>query len=242
MKYVTIGVIGVIFILKSVTEYIDKPELAATRILVTIVTCTMSVLLFVFNGNALFSYILTFAIGTYVVFAIFVFSAFLAEHHMEIVWISYDIITIICSITSFATGTNDLLYLKYISLGLLGISCIILIFIIFYNDIEEAIIGTVLIIASCIVTGLIFGFSDTSGMKYILVSAIGIYITLIAYVFTAMCDEDYINDILGIGFCILIICFIIMSFYNSIIRIITIILFVIYVLAGIIRVAIEEYC
>ena len=215
LKYVTIGVIGVIFILKSVTEYIDKPELAATRILVTIVTCTMSVLLFVFNGNALFSYILTFAIGTYVVFAIFVFSAFLAEHHMEIVWISYDIITIICSITSFATGTNDLLYLKYISLGLLGISCIILIFIIFYNDIEEAIIGTVLIIASCIVTGLMFGFSDTSGMKYILVSAIGIYITLIAYVFTAMCDEDYINDILGIGFCILIICLIIMSFFNS---------------------------
>ena len=243
LKYITIGLFGLGLIVLCLVKYLDEDNvMALTGAILISVASILTGLIIGFIGKAGFKYILTFLIGTLIVITIFMFTLFLSEFPVEIVWISATIVYAICTVTSLIMGSFEVTYLKYISIGLLGISLIIPIGIIFSDNIEAAITGTVLIIATCIMTGLIFKFSETNGMKYILVIAIGVYITMIVYAFTAMCEEDDMNIVWCTGVCILIICFIIMSFYNSIIRIITIILFVIYVLAGIIRVAIEEYC
>ena len=230
-KYIPIGMFGLGLIILCLVILLDEDKvMALTGAILIFVASILTGLLIGFIGKAGFKYILTILIGTLIVITIFMFTLSLSEFPVEIVWISATIVYAICTVTSLIMGSFEVTYLKYISIGLLGISLIIPIGIIFSDNIEAAITGTVLIIATCIMTGLIFKFSETNGMKYILVIAIGIYITMIVYAFTAMCEEDDMDIVWATGFCILIICFIIMSFYNSIIRILTIIFISIYVL------------
>ena len=242
LKYMSIGLFGSGLIVLCLVNYLDEDKaMALTGAVLIVVASILTGLLIGFIGKAGFKYILTFLIGTLICIMTILFISFFSELTVEIVWTSALVIYALCTLTSLIMGSFEVTYLKYIAIGLFGITCLILICNTFDDNDRLACTGAVLITASCIMTGLIFKFSNTSGIKYILVIAIGIYITLIVYTFIAIFGNDYIEDVWTTGLCILIVCFIVMSFFNIIIRIITILFFAICV-STLTYAAYDEFC
>ena len=108
---------------------------------------------------------------------------------MEIVWLSGGVTFGICTFVDLILGFFEVLFLRYVAIVLIGIGLIVLCFFLFADrDTKTVYTGIVLIILSCIMSGLIIGLIGKSGLKYALICGIGSYIVLIIYVILAIYD------------------------------------------------------
>ena len=103
-------------------------------------------------------------------------------------------------------GSSEVSFLKYIAIGVIGIGLIVLCFVIFWDkDSEIVYTGAILIIISCIMSGLIIWFIGKSGLKYALIFGIGSYIVLIIYVVSAISEWEmkkvWISEVMILGLC-----------------------------------------
>ena len=189
LKYLAIGVIGIGLIVICFAMYWDEDnkEIAFTGVILIVISCIMSGLIIGMIDNNGLKYALIFGIGTYVVFIIYVISA-ICQWEMKNVWISGGVILGICTFVSLILGSFEVSFLKYVVIGVIGIGLIVICFVLYWDeDTAVAFTGAILIIISCIMSGLIIGLIGKNGLKYALVFGIGSYIVFIMYVISAIC-------------------------------------------------------
>ena len=180
-----IGEIGIGLIVICFVLYWDEDNKANayTGAIIILISCIMSGLIIGLIGNNGLKYVLIFGIGSYIVFIIYVISI-ICEWEMKIVWIIGGLILGICTLVDLILGSFEVSFLKYVVIGVIGIGLIVICFVLYWDEDNKAIVytGVILIIVSCIMSGLIIGLIGHNGLKYALVFGIGSYIVLILYV------------------------------------------------------------
>ena len=104
----------------------------------------------------------------------------------------------ICTFVDLIIGSFEVSFLKYVVIGIVGL--IVLCFAMYWDE-DKIIVyaGIILIIISCIMTGLIIGLTGKSGWVGVLIFGIASYIVLIIFLINAICKEENIStiDIMG---------------------------------------------
>ena len=206
LKYVVIGVIGIGLIVICFVLYWDEDTaIVYTGMTLIIISCIMSGLIIGLIGKSGLKYVFVFGIGSYIVFIIYVISM-ICKWEMKIVWISGGVILGICAIVGLIIGSFEVSFLKYLATFLIGIELIVLCFFLFADrDTKTVYTGIVLIILSCIMSGLIIGLIGKSGLKYALICGIGSYIVFIIYVKLAIYDGEmeivWVSGVVLFGIC-----------------------------------------
>ena len=203
MKYILIGVIGIILIVICFAICSNEIEVAITGTIIIIATCIVTGLTFVFVNNGIFKYVLIFAVGTYIVFIIFLIMALSDSKEMEIVYTSAGILLGICFITCLIYGSFEVSVVRYITIGLIGILLIVLCFVKYRDSMDVAFTGTIYIIAACIMTGLIT--NDSNYLKHVLIFTIGTYVACIVYLMCAIFEWE-MGFVFGVSIIIMGVC------------------------------------
>ena len=239
LKYISIGVIGFILIVICFNKFgSSKIELAVTGMILIIISCILTGLIIGLIGKNGLKYALIFGIGSYIVLIIYLLGI-IDKRKWKEVWINGGIILEICINISLVVASFEVWYMKYLAIATIGL-CLIQIILITEKErnlSEKTYTGAVLVIVNCIFAGLIFGFTGTILFKYILVFGIGSFITFLTYLIIRICNWEveyvYICGCITFGICILAY-MILWSLINSVVRVITIIIFCIVAIIAII--------
>ena len=208
LKYVVIVVIGIGLIAICFVLYCDEDtEIAFTGITLIIISCIISGLTIGLIGKSVWQYVLIFGIGSYIELIIYVI-CIIYEWEMNSVWISGGVIIGICTLVDLIIGLFEVSFLKYVVIVVIGIGLIAICIAMYCDeDTEIASIGTILLICCGILSGLTLVFNGKSGLKYVLIYAIGSYVEFIYFVY-AWCrgnhDTERVWEAAGVIFCICI--------------------------------------
>ena len=179
--YVGAVVSGVLII--SVSLYLNKKAgMLATGLVVIGISYMFNTFVGIFTSGLL---------AIYIVYLI-------VQHRywkLSIVYSSAGVIFGICIIISLLIGINQNGIMKYLLLLVIGLFLIYIIYVIaYYLEWEKKILytGIVVIMLSCVISGLIIGLIGNNGLKYALVFGIGSYIVLIIYVISIICKLEMI--------------------------------------------------
>ena len=151
---------------------------------VILLGCIIAWLSMVLSQIDILKYIMIFAIGLFLIYLVLL-SVYYCDWEIYVVYWSAGIILGICTITCLIIGLNQNGIMKYLLLLVIGLFLIYIIYVIaYYLEWEKKILytGIVVIMLSCVISGLIIGLIGKSGLKYVLICGIGSYITFIIYV------------------------------------------------------------
>ena len=189
------------------------------------------------------SYMFNTFVGIFTSGLLAVYIVYLIVHNhnwkLNIVYFSAGSIFGICIIISLLIGFNQNGIMKYLLLLVIGLFLIYVVYLFqYYLEWEKNILytGIVILILSCIMSGLIIGLIGNNGLKYTLVFGIGSYIVLIIYVISAICKWEMKNVWISGGVILGICAFvdlILKSFEVSILK---------YVVIGIIGIGLITIC
>ena len=161
---------------------------------VILLGCIITSISMVLSQIDILKYIMIFAIGLFLIYLVLL-SVYYCDWEIDVVYWSAGIVFGICTITCLIIGLNQNGIMKYLLLLVIGLFLIYIIYVIAYNlEWEKKILytGIVVIMLSCVISGLIIGLIGNNGLKYALVFGIGSYIVLIIYVISIICKLEMI--------------------------------------------------
>ena len=191
MKYLLLLVIGffLIYVIYLIAYYLVLEEdILYTGIVLIILSCVYSGLIIGLIGNNGMKYALIFGIGSYIVLIIYVISA-ICKWEIENVWISLVLLLVICTLVDLIIGSFEVSYMKYVTIGIIGTVLVIVCLCACNENKELQITGLIIIVITCAITVIIFKFIGKTGMKYVVINAIGIYLLFFFFVCMSFLDE-----------------------------------------------------